>query len=60
MGSPYGHIVVMHIAILAGGFLTMAIGSPAPLLVVLVVLKTVLDVSLHNREHKKAKTNTHA
>jgi len=55
MGSPYGRIVVMHIAILAGGFLTMAIGSPAPLLVVLVVLKTVLDVGLHNREHKKAK-----
>jgi hypothetical protein len=56
MGSPYGRIVVMHIAILAGGFLTMAVGSPAPLLVVLVVLKTVLDVGLHNREHKKAKT----
>jgi len=55
MSSPYGRIVVMHIAILAGGFLTMAIGSPAPLLVVLVVLKTILDVSLHNREHKKAK-----
>jgi len=60
MGSPYGRVVVMHIAILAGGFLTMAIGSPAPLLVVLVVLKTILDVSLHNREHKKAKTNAHA
>jgi purine-cytosine permease-like protein len=55
MGSPYGRVVVMHIAILAGGFLTMAIGSPAPLLVILVVLKTVLDVNLHNREHKKQK-----
>jgi hypothetical protein len=44
----------MHIAILAGGFLVIAIGSPAPLLVVLVVLKTILDVNLHNREHKKA------
>ncbi|MHC4325414.1 MAG: DUF6498-containing protein [Planctomycetota bacterium] len=54
MGSPYGRIVVMHIAILAGGFLTMALGSPALLLVVLVVLKTILDVGLHNREHKKA------
>lgn len=54
MGSPYGRVVVMHIAILAGGFLVMAIGSPAPLLVVLVALKTVLDMSLHNREHKKA------
>jgi len=54
MGSPYGRVVVMHIAILAGGFLTMAIGSPAPLLVVLIGLKTILDVGLHNRSHKKA------
>ncbi|MEK7996391.1 MAG: DUF6498-containing protein [Planctomycetota bacterium] len=54
MGSPYGRVVVMHVAIIAGGFLTMAIGSPAPLLAVLIALKTILDVSLHNREHKKA------
>jgi len=54
MASPYGRVVVMHVAILAGGFLTAAVGSPAPLLVVLVVLKTILDVKLHNREHKKA------
>jgi len=54
MGSPYGRVFVMHISIIAGGFLTMAVGSPAPLLVVLVILKTILDVNLHNREHKKA------
>ena len=54
MASPYGRIVVMHISILAGGFLTMAVGSPAPLLAVLVALKTILDVNLHNRSHKKA------
>ena len=54
MGSPYGRVVVMHVAILAGGFLTAAVGSPAPLLAVLVVLKTVLDINLHNREHKRA------
>jgi len=58
MGSPYGRVVVMHIAILAGGFLTMAVGSPAPLLVVLVGLKTILDVNLHNRAHKKAAAKT--
>ncbi|MBN2315606.1 MAG: hypothetical protein JXM79_16880 [Sedimentisphaerales bacterium] len=54
MASPYGRIVVMHIAILAGGFFTMVLGSPAGLLVVLVVLKTVMDVKLHNRSHRKA------
>ena len=54
MGQPYGRIVVMHIAILGGGFLTMSLGSPLGLLLVLVVLKTVLDVKLHLREHKLA------
>lgn len=58
MGSPYGRVVVMHITILGGGFLTMAFGSPAALLVVLVVLKTILDINLHNREHKKAAART--
>lgn len=58
MSSPYGRVIVMHIAILTGGFLTMAIGSPAPLLVVLVILKTILDVNLHNRTHKKAGART--
>jgi hypothetical protein len=55
MVSPYGRVVVMHITILAGGFLTMAVGSPAPLLAVLVLLKTVLDVTLHNRSHRKGR-----
>ena len=55
MVSPYGRVVVMYIAILGGGFLAMTIGSPAALLVILVVLKTVVDVNLHLRGHKKAK-----
>lgn len=58
MGSPYGRVVVMHIAILASAFLVMAIGSPVALLLVLVVLKTILDVKLHLRGHKKIKANT--
>jgi len=45
-------MVVMHVAIIAGGFFSMAFGSPAALLFVLVVLKTIIDVELHLREHK--------
>jgi len=52
MVAPYARVVVMHVAIIAGGFLTMAFGSPAALLFVLVVLKTIIDVELHLREHK--------
>ncbi len=52
MGAPYARVVVMHVAIIAGGFLSMVFGSPAALLFVLVVLKTIIDVELHLREHK--------
>ncbi len=56
MGQPYVRVVVMHITILGGGFLTMALGSPAALLLILIVLKTAIDVKFHLREHKKAAT----
>jgi hypothetical protein len=55
MASPYSRIAVMHIAIIAGGFLTMALGSPMGVLAVLIVLKTAMDVKLHLWEHKKAR-----
>ena len=55
MASPYGRVAVMHVAIIAGAFLTMALGSPLGVLIVLIVLKTVIDVKLHLREHRKAK-----
>jgi hypothetical protein len=55
MGQPYARVVVLHIALLAGGFLTMALHSPVPLLFVLVVGKIILDIKLHLREHQKAK-----
>ena len=56
MGQPYGRIVVLHIAIIIGGGLTMAFGSPLGLLLILVLLKTVIDVKLHLRERRKNHT----
>jgi len=53
MGSPYGRVVVMHLAVLFGAFLTMALGSPVGILIILVGLKTSLDVIFHLRQHKK-------
>jgi hypothetical protein len=53
MGQPYSRIMVMHIAILAGAFISAAIGAPAGVLIVLIVLKTIIDVKLHLRQHKK-------
>jgi hypothetical protein len=53
MGSPYGRVVVMHVAIIFGAFLTMAMGSPVGILIILVGLKTFLDVVFHLRQHQK-------
>jgi len=44
IGGFYRRIIIMHVAILAGGFLAM-LGSIVPL-IVLVVVKTVIDVRL--------------
>jgi hypothetical protein len=51
MSQPYARVVVMHIALLVGCFAVAALNSPLPLLLVLVALKTILDVKLHLREH---------
>ncbi len=56
MAAPYGRVVVMHVAIIAGGFLLVALKSPAVLLLVLVALKTFVDVKLHLYEHRKKVT----
>lgn len=51
MMAPYGRVVVLHIAILFGGMAVQALGNPIPLLVLLVLGKTALDLGLHWRSH---------
>ncbi len=58
MGSPYARIVIMHMAVLFGAFLTTALGSPVGILIILVGLKTSLDVIFHLRQHKKHQAKT--
>lgn len=54
MARPYPRIMVLHIAIVLSGFLTIVIGSPIWLLVLLVIGKTLLDLKLHLREHSSS------
>ena len=58
MFQPYGRIVLLHVAVLFGGFAVMALGSPMVLLLILVVGKIVLDLAMHLREHRKAEAKT--
>jgi len=54
MGQPYARVVVLHVTILAGGFLVAILGTPVAALVVLIALKTGIDVRAHLGEHRKA------
>ncbi len=52
MNRPYKRILVLHVAIIGGGFLVMALQSPLSLLIILVALKICLDIYLHHRSHR--------
>jgi hypothetical protein len=54
MLEPYPRVVVLHVTILAGGFLAGYLGAPLAALVMLVLLKTAIDLWAHVREHRKA------
>lgn len=48
MGGFYTRIVIMHVAILGGAFIVQAIGTTAPL-IILVLLKIVIEVRFQMR-----------
>lgn len=52
MGEPYKRVVILHVTIIFGGWLILLLRSPLPALVFLVVLKTVVDLVAHRREHR--------
>lgn len=53
MMQPYARVVVLHLAIIGGGFFVLALGSPVPALALLIVLKTAIDLGAHLVERRK-------
>ena len=51
MGAPYARVVVLHLTIIFGAFAVAFLGSPIGALIVMVVVKTAIDLALHVREH---------
>jgi len=51
--QPYSRVIVMHLTILLGGTLAQACGSPLPALILMVVIKTLVDLASHLAEHRK-------
>jgi hypothetical protein len=52
MAAPYKRIIVMHLTVIVGGWIVLALGTPAPALIVLVALKVIVDTRAHRREHR--------
>jgi hypothetical protein len=52
MGAPYGRMVVLHVTIILGGIAIAITGAPEFAVVVLVLVKTALDLGLHLAEHR--------
>ena len=53
MHAPYRRIIIMHLTIIFGGFLTMVLDAPLLALVLLITLKIFVDVSSHISEHRR-------
>lgn len=51
--QPYPRVIIMHVTILLGGAWAQAKGSPVYALLVLVILKTAIDLALHLVERRK-------
>jgi hypothetical protein len=53
MFAPYGRLVVLHLTIIFGGIAISFLGAPQVAIVILVALKTALDLGFHLAEHRK-------
>ena len=52
MARAYGRVVLLHVVLLGGGFVTQKLGSPTLLVAALVVAKIVLDLRAHRRANR--------
>jgi hypothetical protein len=55
MSEPYGRIMFMQLVLIIGGGLTMALGSPVPVLLIMIALKIFFDVKAHLKQHSGGK-----
>jgi uncharacterized protein DUF6498 len=58
MSAPYSRIVVLHLAIIGGGWGVMLLNSPLLLLLLLIAGKISLDVTTHIKEHRTLSQQT--
>ena len=45
MSKPYKRVIVLHLTIIFGGWVILLLGSPLPALILLIILKTAVDLT---------------
>jgi uncharacterized protein DUF6498 len=55
MTAPYNRIIVMQLTVIFGGWIIMLLKRPVLALVLLVLIKTVVDLSAHRKEHRHSR-----
>jgi hypothetical protein len=56
MTAPYRRVVILHLTIIFGAFAVILLGAQVLPLVILVALKTAVDLGFHLREHRAAES----
>jgi hypothetical protein len=51
MTEPYSRIIFMHLVLILGGGLTVALGGPSPVLILVISFKIYFDVKAHLKQH---------
>jgi hypothetical protein len=55
MMAPYSRIVLMHVTLIFGGLVTMMLRDPVPVLLLFIIVKIIVDVRAHLKEHNVMK-----
>jgi len=53
MAAPYNRIVFMHLVLIFGGGLALALGDTTPVLLLVIALKIAFDLRAHRRERTR-------
>ena len=59
MAPPYIRVVIMHLVVMFGGNAVLEQGSPMGALVILIGLKTIIDLVAHINENRTKPSNLH-
>jgi hypothetical protein len=51
--NPFKRVIAMHFIIVISGFIVLALGYSKLTIILLIILKTLIDLFAHNNEHNK-------